>query len=84
MEKYVVMCRSLSYAQRGQRLLAANNVLCSVIKAPQRVSSEGCSYGLRVKALDIDKSVLILKSSGIKVGKIFRIDKNGSFIEVSR
>ncbi len=83
MYKYVVMCRSLSYAQRGQRLLAGNNIVSYIIKAPQSVTLEGCSYGLRIKAADIDKSVMILKSSGIRVGKMFKVDINGSYDEVS-
>ena len=83
MDKYVVMCRSLSYAQRGQRLLVGNNIAAYIIKAPQSVSLEGCSYGLRIKAADVDKVVIILKSAGIKVGKIFRVDAGGIFSEVS-
>ena len=83
MDRYVVMCKSLSFAQRGQRLLAANNIVSYIVKAPQNLSLEGCSYGLKIKAMYIDKTLLILKSSGIRVGKVFGINSNGSFTEVA-
>ena len=83
MDRYVVMCRSLSYAQRGQRLLAGNNIAAYIIKAPQSVTSEGCSYGLRIKSANIARTVIILKSAGIRVGKVFGVDAGGSFTEVA-
>ncbi len=84
MDKYVIMCRSVSYAQRGERLLGRNNIGSYIVKAPQHVTSEGCSYGLRVGEKNWYKAFIILKNAGIRVGKVFRINCDGSYTEVGQ
>ncbi len=83
-DRFVIMCRSISYAQRGERILAGNNIGSYIIKAPQQVTSEGCSYGLKVGEKNRDKSIAILKNSGIRIGKVFRINSDGSYSEVGQ
>lgn len=82
MEKYVIMCRTISYAQRGERILGRNNIASYIVKAPQHLTSEGCSYGLRVGERSRDKAVVILRNSGIRLGKIFRVGSDGTYTEV--
>jgi len=84
MEKIVIMCRSISYAQRGERLLERSNISASIVKAPQSVTSEGCSYGLRVGEKNKGKAIVILKNSGIRIGRIFKLESDGSFVEVEQ
>lgn len=84
MDRFVIMCRSISYAQRGERLLGRNNIGSYIVKAPQHITSEGCSYGLRVGEKNWDKALTVLKNAGIRVGKIFRINSDGSYTEVER
>ena len=79
----VIMCRSISYAQRGERILERNSIRSYIVKTPQQLSSEGCSYGLRLRDKNKDKAVIILKNSGVRIGKVYRIDSDGIYNEVN-
>lgn len=82
MESYIIMCRSLTYAQRAERLLTRSNIGAGLVKAPQGVTPEGCSYGLRVSARNRAKALVIMKSAGIATGKVYRMDSAGNAAEV--
>ena len=82
MEHYIIMCRSLSYAQRGERILEKAGITAYIIKAPQGVTPEGCSYGLRVSRSRGRGAIELLKKSGIRLGKVFRQGMGEQFREV--
>ena len=84
MDRFVIMCRSISYAQRGERLLGRYNIGSYIVKVPQHISPEGCSYGLRVGEKNRDKALVILKNAGIRLGKVFRINSDGSYTEAGQ
>ena len=76
------MCRSLTYAQRAQRLLERENIRTRISKAPQGVTPEGCSYGVRVALNNLDRALTNMKTSGIRTGRIYRLDSKGGAEEV--
>ena len=44
MTQYLLMCRSLTYAQKSVKLLERSGITAAVVKAPQGLSSSGCGY----------------------------------------
>ena len=44
--KVLIMCRSLTTAQRGALLLERRSISVSVVKAPQHLRGNGCGYAL--------------------------------------
>lgn len=82
MNNCVIMCRSISYAQRGERILGRNSISSYIVKVPQQISDEGCSYGLRMHEKYKDKALIILKNAGVRTGKTFIVDSNGTYNEV--
>lgn len=45
MQRYcLIMCRSLTYAQRSSQVLERAGITATVLKAPQSVSKTGCTY----------------------------------------
>ena len=82
MENYIIMCRSITYAQRGQRLLERSGISAYINKAPQNVSLEGCSYGIRIMRKNLFKALEILHKGGVKTGRVFKLELDGSFREI--
>ena len=82
MEYYIIMCRSLTYAQRAVRLAEKSGYYAGLIKLPQHLTPEGCSYGVKVRARDVDAVRRRIAASGIKVGKLFAVDREGELREV--
>lgn len=82
MEQNLIMCRSLTYAQKAMRTLERGGVTVALLRVPQSVSQTGCSYGLRVSARYLDYSLDLLKEKQNPYGKVFRYLPDGSLEEV--
>ena len=70
MEKYLIMCRSMTHAQRSQRLLERNAIASSVIKAPAALTRFGCGYALVLRRHGAD-GIRLLKDADLIDGKIY-------------
>ena len=44
--KVLIMCKSLTNAQRGALLLERRGISASVVKAPQNLRGNGCGYAI--------------------------------------
>lgn len=82
MQYYLILCRSLTYAQRGQRAIERAGGSGTVIKAPQGVTGGGCTYGVRVPAGKFDLAMAALRKSGLPIGKTYRYEPDGTLKEV--
>lgn len=82
MDYYIIMCRSVTYAQRSQRLLERAGIGAYISKAPQAVTPEGCSYGVRVSRKNGHRALEILRGAGIKTGRVYRLGPDGKAREV--
>lgn len=80
--RYLIMSRSLTYAQRAARVLERAGVSAGVIKAPAGLSSNGCSYSVAVAINRGEKAVSILRSAGLLQGKIYLQKADNSVEEV--
>lgn len=79
--KVLIMCRSLTTAQRGALLLERRGISVSVVKAPQHLRGNGCGYALSLYR-NLPEAVQSLKNSGLLTGKIYRRLENGEYLEV--
>lgn len=82
MQYYLMMCRSLTYAQRAQRALDRAGVPTAVVKAPRAVSGGGCAYGVRVAVEKYQRAEEILRKTGLPMGKVYAYDDTGGLYEV--
>ena len=83
MDYYLIMCRSLTYAQRALYTLERSGISGSLVKVPQSVSQTGCSYGVKVPSRRVRDAVELLKKRQVPHGKIFRYLQDGMMEEVS-
>ena len=83
MTQYLIMCRSLTYAQRSAKLLEQAGITATVVKAPQGLSTGGCGYAITLHRR-FDEAVLILKRSNMISGKLFRRADEGEYVEVQQ
>ena len=81
MTQYLIMCRSLTYAQRSAKLLERSGITAGVVKAPQKLSTGGCGYAVLLHGR-FDEAVLILKRNNLLTGKLFSRRDNGEYTEV--
>ena len=82
MQYSLILCRSLTYAQRAAKTLERAGVTATVRKAPQGASDRGCTYAVKLRSASLDRALQLLKEAGIPYGKRFHIQPDGSLQEV--
>ena len=82
MEKVLILCRSMTHAQRSQRLLERNGIVSSLVKAPVNLTRSGCGYALILRRHGAE-GIRILKDADMLSGKIYE-KNNDDWREVVR
>lgn len=79
--RYLIMCRSLTYAQRSAALLERGGITATVVKAPQGLSNSGCGYAVSLYK-GFNEAVSILRKNSMLNGKTFKRQDDGEYREV--
>ena len=82
MQYSLILCRSLTYAQRAAHTLERAGITATVRKAPQGASDHGCTYAVKLRTAYVERAVGILKKAGVPYGKVFHTESDGSLREV--
>ena len=82
MKHYLIMCRSVTAAQRAARLLERSMIRATVVKAPSHLTRSGCAYALRLPA-KLEEAVRLLRKKEIAFGRIYLTEDGESYREVS-
>ena len=74
MQRYcLIMCRSLTYAQRSSQVLERAGITATVLKAPQSVSKTGCTYCVKLYESRLVRALALLDRAAIRRGKVYRL-----------
>lgn len=58
--------RSVTAAQRGQRLLSSAGISAAIQRTPATLSVHGCGYCLRVSSRWVEQAAKTLRGSGVQ------------------
>jgi bacterioferritin-associated ferredoxin len=83
MSYYLILCRSLTYAQRAVRTLVGAGITAVVARAPQIMLDSGCGYCARISEKSLEAALAVLKKVGIRPDRVLRQGPDGSFREVA-
>ena len=78
--KFLIMCKSLTNAQRASILLERRGITAAVVKAPQSLRQNGCGYALSLYRR-LGEAVSLLRDSRLPMGKIYVREEDGSYRE---
>ncbi|MGI5977452.1 MAG: DUF3343 domain-containing protein [Candidatus Limivicinus sp.] len=81
MTRYIILCRSLTYAQRAQKLLEHRGFTAELMRSPQKLNENGCGYCLNVHKYGIEAAEL-LKKENLLSGKVYKMQENGEYAGV--
>ncbi|MDO4750317.1 MAG: DUF3343 domain-containing protein [Eubacteriales bacterium] len=79
---YLIMCRSLTYAQRSAKALERSGITAVVTKAPQGVSAAGCAYCVKVSERRVREAVEVLRHAELNPGRVYIQETGGTYREV--
>ena len=73
----VLMCRSLTSAQKAARLIQNHGIFAVVTKAPQSANPGGCTYGVKIAERNRGAALEILALAGIEVLQVVELPGAG-------
>ena len=82
MVHYIIICRSLTYAQRTAKALERVGIMAIVTKPPAEISGNGCAYCVKIREKNLSEALKVMKSSGLNYGKVYLLREDGSGEEV--
>lgn len=79
MPYYLLLCRSITYAQRMSRALERSGITSRFFRPPMGLSDRGCSYAVRVGERDLPAALERLRAEGLMPMRVFYTDGGGAF-----
>lgn len=79
---YLIICRSLTYAQRMSHLLERAGISGYVMRAPKLISKEGCAYCVKVAERHLAAALKLLQREGMTPKQVFLQSAEGEYSEV--
>ena len=71
MRKDFITFRSITPAQRGQRILRKAGIEAALQRTPGYMQERGCSYCLRISSAQTAAAVALLESGGLSYSKVY-------------
>lgn len=80
---YLIVCRSLTYAQRTARVMERAGITGYIMRAPKSISGEGCSHVVRVAERWLVRALEVLNREGLSPKRVYLQDASGDYSEVA-
>ncbi len=80
---YLIVCKSLTYAQRTEAALERSGIGAHILRSPQQLSSSGCSHCVKIAQRSLTTALTVLKRAGLTPTRVFITESDGSYREVA-
>ena len=80
---YIITFRSVTPAQRGERLLQQMGISCALQRTPRWMEAQGCGYSLRTQGEQIRQIIQKFREKKIPFRKVYYADDSGRTEEQS-
>ena len=72
MENCFITFRSVTFGQRGQRLLEQAGISCTLQRTPRWMEQQGCGYCLKLRETNYQLAVAVLRHHQVAFQKVYR------------
>lgn len=80
---YLIICRSLTYAQRTQAVLERSGIAAHIMRSPRTISDTGCSHAVKVSERRLADALAVLRRVDMSPERVYMTAADGSYKEVS-
>ena len=77
MRFYYITFRSVTFAQRGERVLREERIRCTLQRTPRWMEQQGCGYCLRLWVSEVTPALHLLQKHGIPYRKVYIQGRDG-------
>lgn len=74
---WLITFRSITAAQKGERLLKRADIFCGLQRTPKMLSERGCGYCLRIRSEQGMAAVKLLQEQKLPYGKVYVLEQSG-------
>ena len=78
---YLILCRSLTYAQRTNRILDANGIFSRIVRTPKLIAKDGCGHCVQIRGHDLARALQVLKQNSLTPKRVY-IQQENQYDEV--
>ena len=68
---YLIVCRSLTYAQRTAAALERAGITAHILRSPKSIAGEGCSHSVKLSQRRLADALRVLHRVGLEPRRIF-------------
>jgi hypothetical protein len=79
---YLIVCRSLTYAQRTAAALERAGIPARILRSPKSIAGEGCSHCVKISQRKLPEALQVLERAALSPKRIFITAGDGSYQEV--
>lgn len=83
MKFYYITFRSVTFAQRGERLLTRQGIRCTLQRTPRWMEEQGCGYCLRLWTKDVAPTAELLRAEKVPMKRVYVQVADGLLEEVA-
>lgn len=80
---YLIICRSLTYAQRTASVLERAGIRAPIQRAPKQAAGDGCTHAVRVAEHQLAAALAVLNRAELSPTRVFMQDGWGGVEEVT-
>lgn len=79
---YLIVCRSLTYAQRTAAVMERAGIVAHIMRSPKSIAAEGCSHSVKIAQRNLTTALTMLNQAGLTPKQIYISAGDGSYKEV--
>ena len=83
MKFYYITFRSVTYAQRGEKILQRAGIRCTLQRTPRWMEEQGCGYCLKIWTKDVTPAVEALREGSVAMRKVYSQRGDGQLEELT-
>ena len=76
--EWLITFRSVTFAQRGERILRNSRIACQMQRTPKHLTERGCGYCLRFPGGNVSEAMDILRREKLPYEKVYALKEDGS------
>ena len=80
----LIVCKSLTYAQRAKRVITRAGFHGSVLRLPSDVTGSGCGYALRVSEQELGQILITLREHDFPSSRVYTQFEDGTLREIRK
>ena len=80
---YFITFRSVTFAQRAEKLLNQQGYRVNLMRTPRWMEEQGCGYALKLWTNDISSAVRLLREGKVQLRRVYVQLEDGQMEEVN-